>query len=162
MTMKTQQTRSMLMKKQKQSIFPFFVKICRQKSFHWDIHKKKQHAGITHTTTQTVKYIIKMNVIAFDQSGLINHATQNKKFLRRPRISSLNGKGRHFLSFTEDRVFDLPFKFSSSLPHGLSVFAVLNQKQMVLESSKWQIKIFSDWKWNLVDFATKRNRLFKG
>ena len=91
--------------------FPFFVKICRQKSFHWDIHKKKQHAGITQTTTQTVKYIIKMNVITFDQSGLINHATQNKKYLRRPRISSLNSKERHFFSFTKDRVFDLLFKF---------------------------------------------------
>ena len=38
-----------------------FVKICRQKSFHWDIHKK-EHAGIKQTTTQTVKYIIKINL----------------------------------------------------------------------------------------------------
>ena len=91
--------------------FPFLSKYAGRSLFIETFIKKKQHAGITQTTTQTVKYIIKMNVIAFDQSGLINHATQNKKFLRRPRISSLNSKGRHFFSFTKDRVFDLPFKF---------------------------------------------------
>ena len=94
---------------------------------------KKQHAGITQTTTQTVMYIIKTNLCHFFRSIRIEQPCNTKQTnSRRPRISSSKkNSGRHFFSFTEDRVFDLPFKFSFSLPHGLSVSAhvVLNQNR---------------------------------
>ena len=57
-------------------------------------------------------------------------------------------------------VFDHPIKFSSFLPHRLSAFAVLIQFRWSLKRANKKLKYSSDWKWNLLDFSTKRNRLF--
>ena len=85
----------------------------------------------TQTTTSTVKFFIKKKfVTASGQSGLNNHATQNRKILlQRPRISTLKNNGGHFFSFTEDKIFDVPSNVFSSLSHRLSIFAVLNQTE---------------------------------
>ena len=152
LTTKTQQTRCWW-KKRNNRFFLFFVKICRQKSFHWNIHKK-----IKQTTTQTVKFIIKINLsllsIIQDWTTM-QHKT--KHFHEEPRYLQ---KTMEETSLSLKTVFDHPIKFSSFLPHRLSAFAVLIQFRWSLKRANKKLKYSSDWKWNLLDFSTKRNRLF--
>ena len=117
---------------EKTETIDFFVKIFRKKSFRWDIHKKSNmlvsHRPQLKQWCTSSKQIC---VTSFDLLGLNNHATQNKQIHADREYLLQKNSGRHFFSFTEDRVFDLPFKFSFSLPHGLSVSAhvVLNQNR---------------------------------
>ena len=83
-------------------------------------------------------YQNKFCATAFDQFGLYNHATQNRKFhedLEHPLRKTM----KDFFSFSKDRVFDLPFKFSSSFPHRLC-FAILNQNRWSLKRADNQLK----------------------
>ena len=109
----------------------YFVKICRQKSFRWDIYKKSNML-VSHRPQLKQWCISSKQMCHCFRSIRIQQPCNTKQInSRRPKISSLKNNGRHFFSFIEDRVFDPPFQFSSSLPHGLSVFAhaVLNQNR---------------------------------
>ena len=56
--------KSMLMKKQKQSTYSLFCQNMQTKvSLLRHSSKKKQHVGITQTTTQTEQYFIKTNFV---------------------------------------------------------------------------------------------------
>ena len=103
--------------------------------------RKKQRVGIIQTTTQTVTYFInKFWVTAFDQSVVNNHATQNRKISRGPRMFNSKNNERQFFSLNGDIVSDLPFNFSSSLPHRLPVFAVLYQNRLPLKPANYKVR----------------------
>lgn len=107
---------------------------------HWDIHlRKSNHAGIIPTKLiQWSTYQNKFCATAFDQLGLYNRATQNRKFhedLEHPLRKTM----KDTFSVSNDRVFDLPFKFSSSFPHRL-YFAILNQNRWSLKRANNKLK----------------------
>ena len=107
---------------------------------HWDIHlRKSNHAGIIPTKLiQWSTYQNKFCATAFDQLGLYNRATQNGKFHEDPE-HPLRKTMKDTFSVSNDRVFDLPFKFSSSFPHRL-YFAILNQNRWSLKRANNKLK----------------------
>lgn len=137
LTTKTQQTRCWW-KNRNNRFFLFFVKICRQKSFHWDIHKK-----IKQTTTQTVKYIIKINLLSVNQDWTtMQHKT--KHFHAEPRYLQKQWK----------KLFLFPWRQSLRSPYQIFLFYFRIVSQLLLSwfnsDGPWKEQIKN---WNILQIG---------
>lgn len=129
LTMKTQQTRSMMMKTETIDLFSFLSKYAKRNFSLRHPSKKKQSCWYYTDKTHTVKYVSKKILChCFRSIRIVQPCNTKQKISRRPRTSTQKNNERHFFSVSNDRVFDLPFKFSSSFPHRLC-FAILNQNR---------------------------------
>ena len=115
----------MLMKKQKQSTYSLLCQNMQTKvSLLRHSSKKKATCGYhtNHNSNRAIFHQNKFCAAAFDQSGLNNHATQNRNISLRSKISTSINNGRHFFLFGQNRHFDLP---SLSDPFILSIISVV-------------------------------------
>ena len=140
LTMKTQQTRSGLMKNGNNWFILFFVKICKKEFLMETFIKEKAITLVSYRQklTRRSTYQNKLYATAVDQSELYNHATQNGKFhgdLEYPLRKTV----KDTFSLSLKTVFDLPIKLSSSFPHRL-YFAILNQNRWSLKRAKNNLK----------------------
>ena len=143
LTMKTQQTRSRLMKNGNNWFILFFVKIYKKKFLMETFIKEKAIMLVSYrqklTRRSTYQNKLYATAVVMQQS-----CNTKRKISRRPRISTSKNSERHFFSFSKDSLrspYQIVLFFSAS-----PLFCYLESKQMILETSKKQFEISFDWK----------------
>ena len=106
------------------NLFTFLSKYANKSLFIKTFIKEKATYGYhtNHNSNRAIFHQNKFCAAAFDQSGLNNHATQNRNISLRSKISTSINNGRHFFLFGQNRYFDLPFLTD---PFILSIISVV-------------------------------------